>query len=80
MIITKTDQETFQKIEIQGIIVDKEIIPNALTGIIAVTHNLNTNIEAINRSIKDSITKYKQLKKQPQTPLGSMIQKIPNYN
>ena len=80
MIITKTDQEIFHKIEIQAITIDKEIIPNLLIGIITVTPILNTDVGAIHQSIKDKLTKYKQLKKQLQTPLVSITQKIPNYN
>ena len=80
MIITKIDQQTIHKIEIQAITIGKEIIPNLLTGIITVTQIHNTDIEATQRSIQDKLTKYKELKKHLQTPLVSMIQEIPNYN
>ena len=79
MIIIKIDQETFHKIEIHFITINKEIIPNLLIGILTVTPIPNTDIEAIHRSIKE-LFKYTQLKKQFQTPLVSMIQKVLNYN
>ena len=81
MIITiKIDHETIHKIEIQTITINKEIIPNILIGIITVTPIPNTVIEATHRNIKNKLIKYKQLKKQLQTPLVSMIQKVLNYN
>ena len=80
MTITKIDQETIHKIENQAITIDKEIIPNRLTGIITAIQIHNTNIEAVHRSIKNKLTMYKQLKKQFQTHLVSMIQDTPNYN
>ena len=80
MIIIKTDQETIHKIETQIITKNKEVIPNLLIGIITVNPIHNADIEAIHRSIKDKLIKYKQLKKQLQTPLVSMTQRILDYN
>ena len=67
IIIIKTDRKTTHKIEIQAIILGKEIIPNLDIGIITVIPILNTDIEATHQSIKDNLTKYKRLKKQLQT-------------
>ena len=47
VIVTKKDQETVHKIETQAITVDKEIIPNLLTGIITATQIHNTDLEAL---------------------------------
>ena len=80
VIITKIDQETIHKIETQAITIDKKIIPNLLTGIITATQIHNIDIEVTHQSIKDKLTKYKQLKNQFQTHLVSMIQETPNYN
>ena len=80
MSIIKTDQETIHKRETQIITKSKEIIPNLLIGIITVTPYPKTDIEAIHQNIKDKLIKYKQLRKQLQTPLVLMIRKILNYN
>ena len=80
VIITKMDQETIHKIKTQAITKDKEIIPNLLTGIITAIDIHNIDKEVTHQSIKDKLTKYKQLKKQLQTHLVSMIQETPNYN
>ena len=58
----KTDHETIHKTETQTITINKEIIPNLHIGIITVTPIPNTDTEAIHRSIKDKLIKYKQLK------------------
>ena len=68
IIIIKIDHETIHKIEVQTITINKKFIPNLLIGIITVTPIPNTSIEATNRNIKDKLFKYKQLKKQLQTP------------
>ena len=78
-ITIKKDQETIHKIETQIITINKTI-PNLLKGIITITPINNSDMEAIHRSIKDKLIKYKQQKKQLQTPLVSMIQRILNYN
>ena len=57
------DRETIHKIEIPVIIIDTEIIPNHLIGIIMVITILSIEIEAIHRNIKDKLIKYKQTKK-----------------
>ena len=79
MIFTKIVQETIHKIETQAITIDKEIIPNLLTGIITAIQIHNIDIEVTYQSIKDNLTKYKQLKNQLQTQLVSLIQETPNY-
>ena len=53
---------------------------NLLTGIITAIQIHNIDIEVTHQSIKDKLTKYKQLKNQLQTHLVSMIQETPNYN
>ena len=63
MIITKTDQEIFHKIETQVTTIDIEIIPNHLIGIIIVTPILIIDIEVTHQNIEDKLTKYKQMKK-----------------
>ena len=53
VIITKIDQETTHKIETQPITIDKENIPNLLTGIITAIQIHNIDIEVTHLSIKD---------------------------
>ena len=74
--IIKLDHE----IGTQVITKDKETFPSHLTAIIHVILILKTNIEVINKNIKDRYIKYKQQKKQIQTPLVSIVQKALNYN
>ena len=74
------DHEMFQKIGIQFIAVNKEIILNLLIEIIIAIPIPNTNIEATHRNIKDKLIKYNHLKKQLQTLLVSKTQKVLNYN
>ena len=59
--INTIDRETIHKIPV--IIIDIEIIPNHLIGIIIVTTILSTDIEVIHRNTKDKLIKYKQMKK-----------------
>ena len=77
---TIIDHEIIHKIGIQVITTNKEIILNLLIEIIIATPIPNTYIEATHRNINDKLIRYKQLKKQLQTPLVSMIQKVLNYN
>ena len=65
---------------IQTITINKEIILNPLIEVKIATTIPNTNIEAKHRNIKDKLIRYRQLKKQFQTPLVSMIQKVQNYD
>ena len=73
-IIIKIDHEITRKLEIQIITINKEYIVNHLIGMITVTPILKTNIEVKHQNIK-----YKQLKKQSQTPLVLIAQKTLNY-
>ena len=57
VIITKIDQETIHKMETQAITIDKEIIPNLLTGIITAIQIHNIDIEVTHQSIKDKLVK-----------------------
>ena len=66
-ITIKIDHEIIDKIEIQTITINIEIIPNPLIGIITGTPILKTSIEATHPNIIDKLFKYKQLKKQLQT-------------
>ena len=75
---TIMDHEIIYKIGIQTITVRKGIILNIHKEIIIATPIPNMNIEATHRYIKDKSIRYKQLKKQFQTPLVSTIQKVPN--
>ena len=75
-----TDHDLIHKIGIQIITINKEIILSLLIGLITVIPIPNTSIEATHRNIKDKLIRYKQLKKQLQTPLVWMIQKVLNYN
>ena len=74
------DHEIIHEIGIHVITINKETILNLLIEIIIAIPIPNTNIEATHRNIKDKLIRYKQLKKQFQTPLVSMIQKVLNYN
>ena len=77
--ITIIGHETTQKIGIPIITVD-EIILNPLIETTIVTLIPNTNIEVTQRNISDKLIRYKQLKKQLQTPLVLTTQKVQNYN
>ena len=77
--ITIIDYETTHKLGIPTIII-KEVILNPLIETTIVTLIPNTNIEVTRQSIRDKLIRYKQLKKQFQTPLVLTTQKIPNYN
>ena len=61
--INTIDREIIHKIEIPVTIIDIEITPNHLIGIIIVITILSTDIEAIHQNTKDKLTKYKQTKK-----------------
>ena len=63
MTINTIDREITHKIEIPVTIIDIEITPNNLIGIIIVITILSIDIEAIHRNTKDKLIKYKQLKK-----------------
>ena len=65
---TIIDHEKIHKIGFQTITINKEIIHNHLIEIIIATPIPNTNIEATHRNIKDKLIRYKQMKKQLQTP------------
>ena len=65
---TIIDHEKFHKIGVQTIKTSKGIIINILIEVIIATTILNTNIEATHRNIKDKLIRYKQKKKQLQTP------------
>ena len=80
MTIIKTDHGIIQKIEIQVIIINIEIIPNHHIGIITIVIILNIDTEVVHQNIKDKLTKYSQTKKQHQTPQVLMTQEITNYN
>ena len=77
---TIIDHEKILKIGIQTITINKKNILNLLIEIIIATPIPNTIIEATQRNIKDKLIRYKQLKKQLQTPLVSMIQIVLTYN
>ena len=79
MITIRTDEEIIHKIGTQVITIDTEIIPSHLIGIITVTPILNIDIEVTQPSIKDKSIKYKQMKKQLQTPQVLIKPKIMNY-
>ena len=80
MITIKTDHEIIHKIETQVTIIDTEIIPSHHIGIITVIPILNIDIEVTHQNIKDTLIKYKQMKKQLQTPQVLMTQEVLNYN
>ena len=74
------DHEIVHKIGIQTTTIKKGFIFNLLIEIIIANPFPKTDIEAIHRNIKDNLIRYKQLKKQIQTLLVSIIQKGQNYN
>ena len=79
-IIIKTDHEIIHKIDIQGIIIDIEIILNHHIEIITIIIILNIATEVVHPNIKDILIKYNQMKKQHQTPQVLTTQEITNYN
>ena len=80
MITIKTDHEIIHKIETQVTIIETEIIPSHHIGIITVIPIRNIDIEVTHQNIKDTLIKYKQMKKQLQTPQVLMTQEVLNYN
>ena len=80
MIIIKTDHRTIHKIEIQVTITDLEIIPSHHIGKITIIIILNIDPEVVHQNIKDILIKYRQMKKQHQTPQVLMTQEVTNYN
>ena len=80
IITFKTDHEIIRKIKTQVTIIDTEIIPSHHIGIITVIPTLNIDIEVTYQNIKDTLIKYKQMKKQLQTPQVLMTQEVLNYN
>ena len=80
IITIKTDHKIIHKIETQVTIIDTEIIPSHHIGIITVIPVLNIDIEITHQNIKDTLIKYKQMKKQLQTPQVLMTQEVMNYN
>ena len=80
MITIKTDNKIIHKTETRATTLDTETIPSHPIGIITVTPILNIDTEVIHQSIKDTSIKYKQMKKQLQTPQVLITQKIMNYN
>ena len=78
MITTKTDHKINHKIKTQAITIDTDIIPSLPIGIIAVIPILNIDTEATHQSIKNKSIKYKQMKKQLQTPQVLITQKKTN--
>ena len=79
-ITIRTDHEITRKVETQTMTINKGIILNPLIGITTVTPIPKTSKEATHQNIKGNLFKYKQLKKQIQTPLVSIVQKVLNYN
>ena len=77
---TIIDHKIIHKRGIQNIAINKEIIHSLIIEIIIATPIPNTNKEVTHRNIKDKLIRYRQLNKQLQTPLVSMIQKVLNYN
>ena len=80
MIIIMTDHKIIHETETQATTIDTETIPSHPIGIITVTPILNIDTEVTHQSIKDYSIKYKQMKKQLQTPHVLITQKIMNYN
>ena len=78
--IIKTDHKIIQKIEIQVIIIDIEIILNHHIEIITIIIILNIATEVVHSNIKDILFKFNQKKKQHQTPQVLTTQEITNYN
>ena len=66
--INTLDREIIHKIEIPVTIIDIEITPNHLIGIIIVITILNTDIEAIHQNTKDKLIKYKQTRNNSRPP------------
>ena len=62
-ITIKTNHKIIHKIETQVKIIDTEIIPSHHIGIITVIPILNIDIEVTHQNIKDTLIKYKQMKK-----------------
>ena len=79
MITNKTDHKIIHKTETQATTIDTETIPSHPIRIIAVTPILNIDIEVTNQTIKDKSIRYKQMKKQLQTPQVLITQKTTNY-
>ena len=79
-ITIKINHVITRKLESKTITIIKIIIPNPFIGITTVTPIPNTSIEATHQNIKGKLIKYKQLKKQFQTPLVSIVQRVLNYN
>ena len=61
-------------------LIDTESIISHHIGIITVIPILNIDIEKTHQNIKDTLIKYKQMKKQLQTPQVLMTQEVLNYN
>ena len=80
MIIIKTDHGTIHKIETQVTIIDIEIFPSHHIRIITIIIILNIDTEVVHQNIKDILIKYRQMKKQHQTPQVLMTQEVTNYN
>ena len=80
IISIKTDHKIIHKIETQVTIIDIEINPSHHIGIITVIPILNIDIEVTHQNIKNTLIKYKQMKKQLQTPQVLMTQEVLNYN
>ena len=74
-----TDHEINHKTETRATTIDTETTPILPIGLIIVTPILNIDTEVTQQSIKDTSIKYKQMKKQLQTPQVLMTQKIMNY-
>ena len=67
-ITIKINHEISCKLETQTITINNGIIPNPLIEITTVTPIPKTSTEATHQNIKGKLIKYKQLKKQIQTP------------
>ena len=80
MITIRTDYETIHEMETQVIIIDTEIFPSHLIGILTVTLILKIDTEVTHQSINDKSIKYKQMNKYLQTPQVLITRKIMNYN
>ena len=80
MITIITDHKIIHKTETRATTKDTETIPSHPIGIITVTPILNIDTEVTHQIIKGKSMKYKQVKKQLQTPQVLITQKIMNYN
>ena len=80
MITIITDHKISHKTETRATTIDTETIPSHPIGIITVTLILNIDTEVTHQSIIGKSMKYKQLKKQLQTPQVLITQKTMNYN